>query len=105
MFEPLHVIPCERNKRTHVGSLVIFPKHGLPVGEVGNVDVRKPSLKAVAYANLFAAAPDMLAALKQVEPAAQSLMDELAKTKATNWGIVNDCLLAVSAAIRKAEGR
>ena len=38
---------------------------------------------------------ELLEALKQVEPMASSLMDELTSKKATNWGIVNDCLIAV----------
>ena len=54
---------------------------------------------------LRAAAPDMLAALEQVGPAMESLMDELGGRRATNWGIVNTCLCDVAAAIAKARGK
>ena len=56
-------------------------------------------------ANLVAAAPEMLEALKQVAPMAKSLMDELGNRKAVDWGLVNDCLIAVQRAVAKAEGR
>lgn len=57
-----------------------------------------------ANARLISAAPEMLEALKQVNPMASSLMDELGNRKAANWGLVNDCLVAVHKAISKAEG-
>lgn len=53
---------------------------------------------------LCKAAPDFYEACKQVQPMAQTLMDELAKKRATNWAIVNECLVAVAKAILKAEG-
>ena len=57
-----------------------------------------------ADARLIAAAPDMLAALEQVASMAQTLMDELAKKRATNWGVVHTCLCDCRAAINKAKG-
>lgn len=59
---------------------------------------------AEANARLWAAAPDLLAACELVEPAIVSLLDELSQTKATDWGLVNDCLCEVAKAIRKAKG-
>lgn len=47
--------------------------------------------------------PDLVAelvnALKQVDPMAKTLMDELGNRKATDWRIVNDCLCAVATAL------
>jgi hypothetical protein len=60
---------------------------------------------AEADARLIAAAPDLLAACKEVEPAIRTLMDELGRGPATNWKLVNDCLCNVAAAIAKAEGK
>ena len=65
-FEALNVVPIERNKRTHQGVLAIFPPAGLPVGEVKVMDVRRPAVAEAGYARLFAAAPQLLAALKQI---------------------------------------
>jgi hypothetical protein len=48
---------------------------------------------------------DMLEALKLAEPIARTLMDELAHTKATDWGLVNDGLIKICRAIACAEGK
>lgn len=47
---------------------------------------------------------ELLEACKLVEPAITSLLDELGQRKAIDWGLVNDCLIAVSKAITRAEG-
>jgi hypothetical protein len=59
----------------------------------------------IADGHLVAAAPKMLAALEQVEPMARTLMDELGRGPATNWGIVNKCLCDVAEAIRDAKAK
>ena len=61
---PWRIIPIEDNKRTHQGALHIFPTEGSPVASVRSVNVRHPRPQAVADAQLIAAAPDLLAALK-----------------------------------------
>lgn len=47
---------------------------------------------------------ELLEACRLVEPAIASLMDELGRGQATDWGLVNDCLLKIGDAVRKAEG-
>jgi hypothetical protein len=46
---------------------------------------------------------DLLAACKLVDGIVKTLLDEAGGKKATNWGVVNDGLVAIEAAIRKAE--
>lgn len=45
---------------------------------------------------------ELVEALRQVEPMASTLMDETTGKKATKWGIVNDCLVAVKQALANA---
>ncbi len=49
------------------------------------------------------ALPALLEACKLVEPAIDSLLTEfISKAKATDWGLVNDCLCQVTAALKEA---
>ena len=45
----------------------------------------------------------LVEAAKLVGPAIQSMMDEAAEKKATDWGIVNDCLVKIGRAIKLAD--
>jgi len=54
---------------------------------------------------LYAAAPDLLEACKLVGPACDSLMAEVVKHGVTDWGMVNEMLCAIDAAIAEAEGK
>jgi len=45
---------------------------------------------------------ELVEALQRVEPMATTLMNELSGIEATQWGIVNDCLVAVRQALAKA---
>ena len=57
-------------------------------------------------ARLIAAAPDLLKAAKMVNPAIDSILGEyISKKGATNWGLVNDTLMALGTAIAKADGK
>ncbi len=44
---------------------------------------------------------ELLAAAEKVGPAIQTLLDEAAGKEATDWGLVNECLLLAQAAIAK----
>lgn len=48
---------------------------------------------------------ELLVACRLVEPAMASLIDELGGHGGADWGLVNDCLVDVGEAIRRAEGR
>lgn len=54
---------------------------------------------------LCEAAPELLEACKLVDGIVKTLLDEAGGKKATDWGIVNDGLVTIAKAIKKAEGR
>lgn len=74
------------------------------VDPVNAVEVR--GTDAEANAHLIAAAPELLAVVKQVGKLFEELTCESRKTKAraTNWEFVNDTMVAASKAIAKAKG-
>jgi hypothetical protein len=57
------------------------------------------------YASLFAAAPDMLAALKAMQKAFQQVIPGIAHIACQDYAIVNDAPILATKAIAKAEGR
>lgn len=58
-----------------------------------------------ANALLIAAAPDLLNACEIAVSAIESLMDELGGKRATDWGKVNDAMVALGQAHAKAKGQ
>ena len=61
--------------------------------------------KCAANLRLQCAAPALLKACKLVGPACDSLMAEVVKHGVTDWGMVNEMLCAIDAAIAEAEGK
>lgn len=65
--------------------------------------------RVIAYdrdvANLIAAAPGLLNACDLAVSAIESLMDELGGKRATDWGKVNDAMIALGSARAKAKGQ
>jgi hypothetical protein len=62
-------------------------------------------VNAHAHANLIAAAPDLLAALKDMFKAADEVAAEfIQKKRAAKWDIINDAYVKAERAIAKAEG-
>ena len=61
--------------------------------------------RSQANARLIATSPELLEACKLVDGIVRTILDESSGKKATNWGIVNDGLVAISRAIAKAEGK
>ena len=57
---------------------------------------------AEARARLIAAAPELLQAAKGIEAVIKTLLDEAGGQQATDWGIVNNNLVALNDAIAKA---
>ena len=91
-MDNLRIGPVESNRRTHTGALCLFKQSGgPPVGEVRSTNIRRPSPEEYLYANLFAAAPDLLEALKSIE-------NDCGCIPAAIWDLRNK-------AIAKAEGR
>ena len=92
-------------------------KHGTAEDHIYICDVRgpgrdwkTPSKKTEANAHLIAAAPEMLEALKLVDPVIKEIFKEQGQAfrkgakGATQWGIVNDGLVKVAKAIAQAQG-
>jgi len=65
--------------------------------------------RVIAYdrevANLIAAAPELLNACDLAVSAIESLMDELGGKRATDWGKVNDAMIALGRARAEAKGQ
>lgn len=83
------------------GSLAVM---GPGYERVARVDEYQTPVGA-ANLSLIAAAPDLLDAARQAKAAGESLMDELVGKKATDWGVVNNAMVSLGRAIRKAEGQ
>ena len=86
---------------TSVGEDGVFVTN--EYGLVAEVHGDCNTVEDILHARLIAAAPDLLEACKQVDSMAGTLMDELGKGPATNWGVVNKCLCDCARAIAKAE--
>lgn len=61
--------------------------------------------KGRANVRLIAAAPDLLAALKQLMKAYESVLPGLAKIAVQDYALINDAPVAADRAIAKAEGK
>jgi hypothetical protein len=93
------------HKRTITAkNYVVIVSSGAPVG-VYLYSVA-PGMVEEANACLIAAAPDLLAALKDMFKAADEVAAEFIQNKrAANWKIINDAYVRAERAIAKAESR
>lgn len=82
-----------------VGAFAIYDKNRTVIAYVPSDYKRK---RQAANARLIAAAPKLLGAGRAMLKAADTLMDEVTNKRATNWGVVNEAMCAMSAAIRAA---
>lgn len=70
----------------------------IPADAPQSIEIKRANARAIALL------PELYEACKSVPKIVETLMDELAGQKATDWGIVNDGLVKISQICAKIEG-